>query len=202
MNLQKLAMTVKNIKNTASHHYGNRWSSIFIFIYHSCLRINTFNVIGIELKDYTSPLVLESEYKVIKPKNDELELLRKGMKLPREFYYDKLHNVKKCYIAMKNDEMAYIHWVYVMGDYNRFLKLSEKVAELNYNTTLPKFRGQHLMAKMMCYILEDLSKEGFARVVGVVDENNPAALKSSFLVGFKKIGSIKTFGPFNKKFKV
>jgi len=198
---RKFLITLMNFRKTAYHHYGNKLSSILKFIYYSVFGVNTFVVVGIGLNVETElpHYPLDPEFKVLKPSLEELNKLRAGENLPREFFYDRIHGVRRCYLALCRDEIAYIHWVYLKGDYNRFLKLSDHVAELNYNTALPKFRGRRLQTKMLGHILRDLQKEGFKMVVGVVNKNNPASLKGAKRAGFKELGRIKAIGPFNRK---
>jgi hypothetical protein len=154
------------------------------------------------LNDKLPEYPLDQNFEVVKPTIEELDELRKGKKLPREFYYDQIHGVKTCYIAIAGNEIAYIHWIYFKGEFNRFLKLKDSSVEFNYNTTLKNFRGRKLETKMLCYILKDLKKMGYKNAFGVVHENNPAALKGAFRAGFKKVAKIRTLGPFNLKIKV
>jgi RimJ/RimL family protein N-acetyltransferase len=139
---------------------------------------------------------------VVKPSLEELERIREGKELPREFYYDRIYHTKTCYLVFKEDELAYIHWVLFKDDYNRFLILGDKVAELNYNTTLKKFRGDKLSAKMIAYICEDLKKAGYLKAMGVIHEFNPPSIQAAEIAGFKKVGKIRAWGPFNLKVKV
>jgi len=199
---KKLSLTLRNLKGTANHHYGEHFYSIPKFLYYSLFNINTFIVVGFDLTSDIPDHPLDADFRVVKPKPVELEEYRKNLDLPREFYYDKIHGVRTCYLTLCGDKLAYIHWVYLKGDYNRFLRLGNNVAELNYNTTLPEFRGRGLMKKMLVYILKDLKRQEYKMVVGVVHGKNPPALKSVIRAGFKQLGTIKTFGPFNKKFKI
>jgi RimJ/RimL family protein N-acetyltransferase len=200
--LSKLLVTVKDFKKTAYHHYGNTPFSFLKFIYYSGIRINTFlvyeNDLTRELPDYN----LGSDFKVIKPTLEELTRVRDGRGLPREFYYDKIYNAKTCYLAFKENELAYIHWVFFRGDYSRFLILSDGVAELNYNTTLPKFRGNWLSAKMMAYISRDLQKAGYKKVMGIIHEFNIPSIECIKKAGFKEVGRIRALGLFHRKFRV
>ena len=139
---------------------------------------------------------------VISPTLSELAFLRQGKILPREFYYDRIHGVKKCYVTLCEGVPACIHWVYLKGDYNRFLKLGDGVAELNYITTLPRFRGRGVMAETLVHILLDLKKQGYQKAVLVMNAENPPAIKSALRAGFVEWGSIKTFGPFNRKTRI
>jgi len=198
----KFYYTFKEFKKTAYHHYGNNISSIFKMIYYSAINVNSFTIYERVLDESIKSIDLESEFIIEKPTMERLEQIRSGKELPREFYYDKIHGIKNCYIVMCGEEPAYIHWVYVKGDYNRFLILPESVGELNYNTTLPPFRGRKLMGRMMLYIMNDLKKQGFRKVVGVVNIQNPPAIKSMKAAGFREVRNIKTVGYFNRKYAI
>ncbi len=145
---------------------------------------------------------IDSDFRVIKPTLDELEIIREGRNLSREFYYDKILNAMTCYIAFHGDEIAYIHWVFFKGDYSRFLVLRDGVAELNYNTTLPEFRGRWLSAKMMAYISKDLQEAKYKKVMGVIHEFNYPSIKCIKRAGFVEVSRIKTLGPLHKKIVV
>ena len=58
------------------------------------------------------------------------------------------------------------------------------------------------MGKMMVYILKDLKEQGFKKAIGVVNAENTPALKAMFKAGFEEASRIKTFGPFNRKYKI
>ena len=145
---------------------------------------------------------IDPDFRVVKPTIEELDKIRTGKDLPREFYYDKIYNAKTCYLALKDDQIAYIHWVLFRGDYSRFLNLSDGVAELNYNTTLPEFRGHSLAAKVMAYISKDLQRIGYKKLMGVVHEFNYPQNKCMLKAGFEEVTRIKALGPFNRKLTV
>jgi hypothetical protein len=202
LSIRKILLTLKELKKTAYHHYGDSISSIPKFFYYSFFKVNTFVVVGFDLKGEIPVYPLDPGFIVLKPTIEELKNYRSGKNLPREFYYDQIHGIKTCYLVLYGNEIAYIHWIYLKGDYNRFLKLSDGTAELNYNTTLPKFRGRGLMGRVMVCILSDLKKQGYTKAIGVVNAENPPALKSTIKAGFVELGRLKTFGPINKKFSV
>ena len=103
---------------------------------------------------------------------------------------------------MYGEEPAYIHWIYVRGDTNRFLKLGDGVAEVNYITTLPEYRGKKLMANMMIFAMNDLKRMGYKKLVSVVNTLNPPALKSMLAAGFKEVRKIKTLGYLSRKYTI
>lgn len=199
--LKKLYFTIRNFPETAYHHYGRKPSSLVRFIGVG-LKVNTFYVYENSLSTYEMTQRLDPEYRVVKPSLEELAAIRKGKDLPREFYYDRIYNTKKCYLAFRKDEIAYIHWVFFWGDYSRFLVFPDDVVEINYNTTLPAFRGNNLSAKMMAYISSDLKKDGFRKVVGVIHESNVASIKAIQKAGFFRIANIKSVGPFSRRLRV
>jgi len=198
----KFFVTVKNIKKIAYYYYGETPLSLLKFLYNSGLRINTFIVYENDLTRELPEHNLDPGYRVIKPTLDELAKIKEGKELPREFYYDDIFNAKTCYLVFKENELALIYWVLFKGDYSRFLILGNKVAELNYQTTLPKFRGNHLMEKMTAYISRDLKEAGHKKLMAVPNEYNYPSIKSFERTGFKKIAIIKTLGPFNRKIMI
>lgn len=198
----KIVHTFRNFRSTAHHHYGKSFSSMFKMAYYSLFSINEFVLFARTLDNSVAAVHLDPEYTVVKPTHEQLDTIRKSRELPREFFYDQIHGVRQCYVVLHKEQPAYIHWVYVRGDPNRFLKLADGVAELNYNTTLPEYRGQKLMGKMMVYIMRDLKDNGFTKVVGVVNALNPPALKSMVAAGFTEVRRFKTFGYLNRKYRI
>jgi L-amino acid N-acyltransferase YncA len=145
---------------------------------------------------------LNPEFRFIKPSLEELSRLREGKDLPREFYYDKIHGVKTCYLALHEEEIAHICWLYSKGDYNRFFVLSDSVVELNYATSMPKFIGRGLLSQVLAYAFRDLKREGYKKVVVLIHEKNIPSIKSFTRIGYREISRIKTIGPFNRKIRV
>ena len=200
--LKKYIMTLASLEKIAYHHYGNSISSLPKFIFYSLFNRNTFILFGTELDKELPPYPIEREFRIVKPTADELSEHRAGKSLPREFYYDQIHSVTNCYLVLHGNDIAYINWVYFKGDPSRFLNLSDGVAELNYNTALSKYRGRGLMRKMVSYISHDLQTSGYIKVVSVIHELNPPAIKSVKRAGWRELGRIRTFGPFNRKIDV
>jgi ribosomal protein S18 acetylase RimI-like enzyme len=199
---KKLIYTIKQFSKTARHHYGDSPLSYFKFFYYSGIRLNRFLLFEADLSSPLTELPIEPEFSIKKPSVVELDIIRRGKDLPREFFYDKLLGTSCCYLAYYETELAYIHWVFFKGDYSRFLSLGDGVAELNYNTTLPRFRGKHLSAKMMNYICHDLQRSGLKKVVGVIHELNYPSIKCIEQAGFTRIGTIHAIGPFHKKLQI
>ena len=200
--MNKIVKTFSEINEVAKHHYGDNRYSLLKFLYYSTLNVNIFKVYAIMLDDHLlQPDSTIAEFEII-TRGDVLINLRDEKRLPREFYYDQMHDVGKFYLLIKGREIAYIHWVYVKKNKNRFLWLGDLDAELNYNTTMPKFRGKGLMNHVMRYILIDLKKQGFKRAFGVVNKENVPAIKSMIKCGFSEIAEIRAVGQFNRKVKL
>lgn len=198
----KLYKTFSEINKIASHHYGESKFSIIKFLYYSFFRVNTFSAYKINLDaNLLSPQFNADEYRILN-KIDDLISIRSGKSLPREFYCDETHGVNNFYLLVRGDDIVYIHWVFVAGDKNRFLHLGNLNAELNYNTTMEKYRGKGIMNQMMRYILIDLRERGFRRAFGVVNIENYPAIKSMAKCGFSEFARIKTLGPFNRKLRL
>ncbi|MFY9398017.1 MAG: hypothetical protein WAR22_06610 [Desulfomonilia bacterium] len=200
--LNNITAALREFRKTAYHHYGNRPSSMFRFVYYSALRVNTFWLLEADLTGNLPFIPMDACYRVMKPTLEELGRLREGLDLPREFYYDRILGLKTCYLALKDGELAYIHWGITRGDYSRFLVLPEDAVELNYNTTLRPFRGNKLMAKMLCHICRDLKENGFKMAYGIVHEGNQPSLNAAQSAGFRKLRKIRAIGPLNRKVRV
>ena len=198
----KIYKTFSEIDKVSSYYYGHKKYPILNFLYYSFFHFNTFIAYKIELDiNLLTPTINFDEYKISTDIKD-LVSIRKDKNLPREFYYDEIHGIDKFYLLTKNGDIAYIHWVYVKGDKNRFLCLSPSDVELNYNTTIDKYRGKGIMTQMMRYILLDLREKGFKRAFGVVNIENHPAIKSMNKCGFVELTRIKTVGPFNRKLRL
>ncbi len=199
---EKLLSTIRTLNRTAVHHYGPGFSSTLRFLVNSLFKVSVFRILSRDLNEEIPDLPLDAEFHVIKPTLEELDRLRSGRELPREFYYDQFHGVTKCYVALAGEEIAYIHWIYRKGDPNRFLNLGDGVAELNYNTTLPRFRRRGLAGQMLVFIMWDLQAEGYKKVVGVANKENIAQIKACEKAGWRITGTITAVGPFNRRIRI
>jgi ribosomal protein S18 acetylase RimI-like enzyme len=199
---KKIRKTLTEIKKTSHHHYGPHPSSIIKFLYYSAFRINYFLLFEKNLAEEIPDISPDPEFQVIIPTMAELDTLRGEQELPREFFYDRIHNVKTCFLALHQGEIAYIHWVYFKGDYSRFLNLTEGSAEINYATTLPKFRGRNLSGKMFALSTRYLKDRGIKRVYMLCHVENPPIIKSFKKAGYREIRRIISIGPFNRRINV
>src|SRR2546428_9919751 len=162
--VKKLIFTLTHIGAVSRHHYGNGSTGLLKFIYYSLVKLNTFIIYQCDLTKPLPQITLDKRFQILKPTLQELNALRMGKALPREFYSDRFHKVKTCYIALHGGDLAYIHWVYFNGDYSRFLRLRREVVEINHVTTLPAFRGQHISAKMLVATAKDLQEAGYKKL--------------------------------------
>ncbi|GEM_PF-563893 len=195
----KSLATLKELKKTAYHHYGHHPLSILKFLYYSGMRVNTFHIYEFDLAGEFPDLAPDPGFRIVMPTVEELEKVREGRDLTREFYYDRLLGVKTCCLALRGDEPAYIHWVLFRGDHSRFFRLGEKVAELSYSTTIPKFRGNNLQAKLFAHHCRELRDRGYRKAVAAIHELNTPSLRSIELAGWRKTREVKALGPFHRK---
>lgn len=198
----KIILTLKELRKTAYHHYGNNPLSLLKFIYYSLFRVNHFLIFISDSESPSPEIEFEPGYRVILPTIETMDLIREGRDLPREFYYDIIHKVKNCFLVLYGDEIAYIHWVYYKGNYSRFLKIGNASAEINYMVTMPKYRGRHLAGKMLSYTVKYLRQKGYNKIFVICHEQNPPAIKSFKYAGFREWDKIKAIGPFNMKISV
>jgi ribosomal protein S18 acetylase RimI-like enzyme len=199
---RKLAITLRSFKSTADYYYGSRPFSVLRFLYYSGLTINTFIVFERDLKAEIDLPAVDPDLKIIQPEPLELDRLRAHKQFPREFYYDRIHNAKTCFLGLYKGEVAFIEWVYFKGQHSRLLILRDKVAELNYVTTLPEYRGARLSARIMAHTLKNFQALGYESMVTVVHERNIAFIKSVRSVGFREIRRVRAIGPLNRRIQV
>jgi len=197
--LNNLLYIIKTFRHTAKVEYGPGLWSYFKCLYYSLLRINVFNIYVFDLNDDIPLSELLNDYYVLQPSLTELDALRFGKNLPREFYYDKTHGLTTCHLLMKGSEIAYIQWICGANDPSRFFRLGEGVVRITNVATLPAFRGQQLMSKMFSHTLGELKNQGYNRVVSAIHSKNIASIKSILKAGYHQIGTIRTVGRFHKK---
>jgi hypothetical protein len=195
----KSLATLRELKKTAYHHYGNNPFSIARFLYYSGMRVNTFIIYGAELTGESPGPAIDPDFRVIRPSPEELARVRDGRDLTREFYYDQLLGLKTCFLVFRGDELAYIHWVLFKGDHSRFLNLGDGDAEFSYSTTVPEFRGNNLQAKIIAHSCRELRERGYRRVGGAIHQLNIPSIKAVELIGWREIARIKALGPFHRK---
>lgn len=199
---KRVIYTIQNFRKVAYHHYGRSPFSLFRFIYYSLFRLNAFLVFEKDLRRTLPEVDLDPGNRFILPSLEELERVRQGKDLPREFFSDHIHNAKVCCIGLCGDELAYIHWVYSKGEYSRFVILGQDVCEINHVTTLPRFRGKKISMKALEYASKTLQSMGCKKVVVVVHKNNIAFIKNIKSLDFKETKRIRAIGPFNRKVPV
>jgi GNAT superfamily N-acetyltransferase len=196
---RRLWVNLQVLPQTVHAEYGSGFRSYLKFIYYSFFSINTFNIYIFDLEQDIPRSPLPEGYHVIFPTLAELDSLRAGKDLPREFYFDKTDGLTTCQILMKGSEIAYIQWICNAKDPSRFFRLGEGVVRITNVATLPAFRGQGLMQKMFRYTLIDLKNQGYRRIVSAIHSNNIASIKSILKIGYHHVGKIRTFGRFQRK---
>jgi len=197
--MNNLFDVIKTFRHTAKIEYGPGILNVIKCIYYSLFRINIFNIYVFDLNDDIPHSKLLDGYYVLKPSLTELDRLRTGKNLTREFYCDKTHGLTTCRLLMKGSEIAYIHWICGANDPSRFFRLGEGVVRITNSATVPAFRGQHLMSTMFMHSLIELKKQGYHRVVSAIHSKNIASIKSILRAGYHQIGAIRTVGRFHKK---
>lgn len=197
----KTFKTLLNINKVAKHHFGGSKFYIIKFLYYSCFRVNHFLIMGINLKQNLIESSIDLDKYSLCTNLSDLKKARFGLTLPREFYYDEMHGNSKFILLKCNNDIAYIHWIYIKGEPSRFLILGDNDAEINYSTTLEKYRGMGLMKEMLKFSFIDIKNMGYERVFTVVHKDNVPAIRSMLASGLRELGEIKAFGQFNKKFK-
>ena len=183
--------------------YGRGVQAWIIFLYYGFIRVNKFKILGIELTDFIDFCSEHNNFiNYSFPTINELESLRNKDNLSKEFYCNEFQRVSNCCIATVNGKLAYIHWIYLSGDFSRFLRLDNNSAEINYILTLPEYRGNNLLVGALNYTMSKLKKRGIHNVYCAIHEENHACIKLFQRVGFKEIANVYSFGHLNRKIKI
>ena len=199
---RKIIATLANLRETVTGSYGPGIGSYFKFIYFSLCSLNTFKVYSLDLRLHADlPGICPDEFTFMAPSLDQLRLYRQGKKLPREFYYDEIHDLTLCHAALSGTDFAYIHWLYYPGHKSRFFHLEEGVVEVNNCHTLPPYRGRNLMMRVCNFTALRLNDSGTRHLLMVIHKDNVASIKSALRSGFREVAEIKSFGPFNARIR-
>jgi L-amino acid N-acyltransferase YncA len=201
MNFHPFLQKIKCFNATVENEYGRGLCAWIKFFYYSFFRLNTFYIYKASIENEQSSA---SDSGVIyhSPTFDELDKLRTGKDLPREFFCDQFHKVSQCFIAQVDGEIVYIHWIYHHGDFSRFLTLGKNSLEINYVSTITQFRGRGISATALRLSVKELNKQGGKDIFAVVHNKNIASIKSFGYAGFVEFGKVYSIGPFNRKIAV
>lgn len=202
MNPYGLLRQLNYLKSTVHSNWGTGVRAWFYFIFYALFRVNRFVIMknSIENKDVAEIDLPGVTFDI--PSLEEIAFLQSQEELPREFYCDQYHKVSSCCVAKVDGELAYIHWVYLKGDFSRFLRIGSDSAEINYVLTLPKYRGRRISTAAFNYSMLALKQKGVKNIFAVVHDKNIASIKSFERAGFMEVGSIYSLCQFNRKVSV
>jgi RimJ/RimL family protein N-acetyltransferase len=200
--VRKIFATLANLRETVTGSYGSGVGAYLEFIYFSLFSLNTFKVYSLDLQLHSDLYkTCADEFTFMAPSLDQVRLFRQGKKLPREFFYDEIHDLKVCHAARSGTDFAYIHWLYFPGHKSRFFHLEEGVVEVNNCHTLPAFRGRNLMTRACNFTALRLKDSGTRHLLMVIHKDNIPSIKSALRAGFREVAEIKSFGPFNARIR-
>lgn len=120
---------------------------------------------------------------------DELARLRTARPgLPLQFYADRTHGVRTCYLGFVDGQIASISWVFTHENIVRRLTLDAGEIMLDGAYTLPEFRGRGLLSIVERAILDDAKRDGVRFAYTHVAVDNRASLRAVWKTGFRPIG--------------
>ncbi len=198
--LRKIVATLVNLRETVTGSYGPGTFSYVKFIYISFFSLNTFKIFSLDLEAYAKGGGSETDdFSLHAATIEQLRSFRQGKKLPREFYYDEIHDLSVCHVAARGTDIAYIHWLYYPGRKSRFFHLEKGVVEVNNCLTMPSYRGRNLMARVCGFTALTLKGSEARHLLMVIHKDNVASIKSAQRAGFRELREIRSLGPFNGK---
>jgi RimJ/RimL family protein N-acetyltransferase len=197
--LKTLLRAYRNFDEIARAYYGQRPWCYPKYLYYSLLRINEFVLFRKDLAPTDGDPFAGTEFEIKRIPIEELKQIREKENLPKEFYCDVSHGWKTCYVVLHHGEIAHVIWVCYPSERSRFFRCKGAVAELNYNITLPRFRGHGLSVRAMDHICEAERSRGIEVMLGVVHSQNIAMIKCMKKSGFAEVGTTKSLGQWNRK---
>jgi len=183
---------------------NNFFIALFKILYLNIIKINRFIIFEWDLTeeiDAASGSKREYEMKIIS--SEELSNYLHGKKsLPRDFYMDVLGGLRYCVVAIKDNEIIHICWIYMAGDKNRYLDIKPDEAHLDYAFTFPEHRGLGLNIQSHLEAARWLKEQNIRRIIVGVHENTKYMLTSlGKIKHMKRIGTLTHWFIYRPKFK-
>jgi hypothetical protein len=197
--LTKFRRACRHFDEIARAYYGARPWCYPRYFYYLLLRVHQFVIFRKDLLPTQEDPFAGTEFEIKQMPLEELREVRARESLPKEFYGDTSYGWKKCYVVLHHGEIAYIHWVVYPFERSRFFRCKGRVAEINYNITLPRFRGHNLAMKAMLHTCEAERRGGINVLVAAVHGDNLAMRKCMKKAGFVQVGTIRSLGRLNRK---
>ena len=173
------------------NHYENLSFKNFIAtIITALFRNDIILVYAIDIKNFDLPPVDSVDGVVIrKGKIEDFDRVSDKLDfVPWEFSCHKFDGVKDFFVAIDNNWIQSITWIYYKDDHNRILSLGENDVLLLYSLTLPQFRGHGLYPKILKASAAYLINNGYKRIFGLVEINNSSSIRGLEKAGYKIVG--------------
>lgn len=187
----KMKKMLKRVFNKLTAADERSLTAFWSMFYFNLLKINRFKIFEIDLNNEREISLMDKsgwDLKVIH--HSELSQYRPGgERLPRDYFMHKIDAVTHCVIAVQENVVGHIAWLYRQGDPNRWFDLKEDEAQINYIFTFPAFRGRGLSAMGIREMGNWLRQRGFRRLLIEVHEGT-----SFMLSGIKKISEVRQVG--------
>jgi hypothetical protein len=120
---------------------------------------------------------------------DELRKFRRTTPgLPKEFFTDRTHGVRRFYLGLADGRIGHISWVFTSANRPLQIRLAPDEIMLDGAYTLPASRGRGLLSAVERVILDDAKKEGKRHAYTHVSVDNAASLNGVLKTGFRPIG--------------
>lgn len=126
---------------------------------------------------------------------DSSALLEERLGAPAETGFNqRLESGRRCYTAWVGEDLAGYGWVTFteegIGEHGLRVRLQPCEAYLWDFYTLPAFRGQHIYAAMLAWVLQALGDEGFCRAWIGADYDNAPSQRGIDRAGFLRVADL------------
>ncbi len=187
---------MRSVDASARSLYGD---SPWRFFKYARISLFSFNRFVVFCADPACPTVACDPLELREWSQEKLEAFRRGKGLPKEFYADRLHGLRRLWVAEKDGQPAYIAWVCEARDKSAFLRLEPREAEISHILTIPGFRREKLHTRGMVTLVKLLGAEGRRLVYVVVHSGNTYSIRGCEAAGMRPVGHVYALGPLRFK---
>jgi L-amino acid N-acyltransferase YncA len=156
------------------------------------LRPNTFVIFTHDLRCLRTQRVAGVRFDVWPAAR--LAAWRKGQRrLSSEFFRDRIDGVRRCAVALDDDNVVGLIWFYEPGDPSRMFRLFPGQAELNYGYLQPAFRHRGIFTSTVVTACLRLRAEGHTAAFVAVHAANGPSRRAFAAAGFATVAEVKHF---------
>lgn len=194
--LKKIKSLLSCIRTSVHTTYGSGLTSYLNWLHHNIFAVNTFYIIKANTEGYNPDI---EDVNLTQWNIEKLSDYRADKELPKQFYMDKLLDLREAWVVLENDEVIYILWK-IPPNKSRFLLFENDEIEVGYSLTMPQHRRKGLHRKCHARFIKEMGKQGYKYVYGAVHDGNTNSMRS-LTPAMQHVGKVMFIGRIGLKKK-